>query len=509
MTAEPVACHANPSGFMSEQVYPLKKDGSTEKSKEWTANVTEKDNYVEFEHNDPRNPVNFSYTKKWAITLVGVAFTGLSAATSSAYSYGYDTMIAELGCTRMEATLGLSMFTIGFAIVPLVSSPFSEEFGRRPVYLVSAFIFLMSQIMIALAPNVAVVIVGRFLNGFAGSTAATLVGGTIADIWEPAQRGLPMSIYSLLAMFGTSVGPVVGGWIDMNPNMHWRWIFWMGAIFSGTYLIVALFFTQETRSSIILANVAKQRRKETGDETLRSRSEVDSQSFWMMLKASSTRPLYMLFTEPVVFAFSLWIGFAWGLVYALIDSIGSVFKSVYAFNTGETGSIFTSLCIGCLLGCALNYYQETLYTRNFATRGPEARLYVAMLAAVLFPAGMFIYAWTAFPYVPWIAPAIGLTVFMTSCYVIYQTVFVYLADCYGKWASSALAGQSLLRNLLGAAFPLFTEQMYDRLTYEWSNTLFAFIAVAMIPIPYALFFYGDKIRARSKISQEITAKDTD
>ena len=39
-------------------------------------------------------------------------------------------------------------------------------------------------------------------------------------------------------------------------------------------------------------------------------------------------------------------------------------------------------------------------------------------------------------------------------------------------------------NLCGMAFPLFTQQMYDALTYHWANTLFALLAVFMAPIPY-------------------------
>ena len=39
-------------------------------------------------------------------------------------------------------------------------------------------------------------------------------------------------------------------------------------------------------------------------------------------------------------------------------------------------------------------------------------------------------------------------------------------------------------NLLGTVFPLFTQQMYDQLTYHWGTALFGFIAVLMIPIPF-------------------------
>lgn len=37
---------------------------------------------------------------------------------------------------------------------------------------------------------------------------------------------------------------------------------------------------------------------------------------------------------------------------------------------------------------------------------------------------------------------------------------------------------------MGTAFPLFTQQMYDRLTYHWGTSLFGFVAVVMIPIPF-------------------------
>jgi hypothetical protein len=46
-----------------------------------------------------------------------------------------------------------------------------------------------------------------------------------------------------------------------------------------------------------------------------------------------------------------------------------------------------------------------------------------------------------------------------SAYTIYQAAFVYLAECYGSHASSAVAAMSFLRILLGSSFPLFTNQV--------------------------------------------------
>ncbi|KAK7060707.1 hypothetical protein VNI00_000437 [Paramarasmius palmivorus] len=161
------------------------------------------------------------------------------------------------------------------------------------------------------------------------------------------------------------------------------------------------------------------------------------------------------------------------------------------------------MIIGSSIGFITNYIQERLYQKGYPTRGPEARLYFACAAAILFPGGMFIYAWTSFSSVSWVGLAMGVLVFTWSAYVIYLAVFSYLADCYGPFASSALAGQSLCRNLAGFAFPLFTNQMFRALTYKWASTMFALIATVMIPIPFILFFYGPKIRSKSVFSRMV------
>jgi len=48
------------------------------------------------------------------------------------------------------------------------------------------------------------------------------------------------------------------------------------------------------------------------------------------------------------------------------------------------------------------------YRRNVKERGPEARLGWARFAGIMFPAGMIIYAWTSYSWVPWVAMSIGI-----------------------------------------------------------------------------------------------------
>lgn len=63
---------------------------------------------------------------------------------------GSPSMIQDLNCSDFQATLGLSMYALGFGVLPLVTSSLSEELGRQPLYLVSIVGFLLMHLMIAL-----------------------------------------------------------------------------------------------------------------------------------------------------------------------------------------------------------------------------------------------------------------------------------------------------------------------------------------------------------------------
>lgn len=183
---------------------------------------------------------------------------------------------------------------------------------------------------------------------------------------------------------------------------------------------------KESRAAVILTRMAKKKRAETGDHRIRARIEDERGSLRALIWVSCTRPICvcshapsaaaadmctdLLFTEPVVASFSVWIGLAWGLLNGVIDSISPVFRQLHHFSTDAIGLVFLSLSVGAWLGFATSFYQERLYRRGHANRGPEARLYLLCVAAVTFPIGLFIYAWCAFPSVPWIGLCVGIVV---------------------------------------------------------------------------------------------------
>jgi hypothetical protein len=64
------------------------------------------------------------------------------------------------------------------------------------------------------------------------------------------------------------------------------------------------------------------------------------------------------------------------------------------------------------------------------------------------------------------------------------------------YAASAIAANTVLRSVFGATFPLFGLNMYDAIGLGWGNTLLASVTLAVCLIPWSLFFFGERIRAR-------------
>ncbi len=74
----------------------------------------------------------------------------------------------------------------------------------------------------------------------------------------------------------------------------------------------------------------------------------------------------------------------------------------------------------------------------------------------------------------------------------------YLVDAFGIYAASAIAASTVLRSLIGALLPLAGRKMYQTLGLGWGNSLLAFIALAMCPILWVFFKYGERIRTSKR-----------
>ncbi len=75
----------------------------------------------------------------------------------------------------------------------------------------------------------------------------------------------------------------------------------------------------------------------------------------------------------------------------------------------------------------------------------------------------------------------------------------YLVDAYTRYAASAMAAVTILRSLVGALLPLCGQVMFDKMGVGWGNSVLGFIALALVPIPWVFWRYGERIRTRNPI----------
>ena len=114
------------------------------------------------------------------------------------------------------------------------------------------------------------------------------------------------------------------------------------------------------------------------------------------------------------------------------------------------------------------------------------------------------------PDIHWAVPAASGILTGFGLLSIFLQVLNYLVDAYLVFAASAIAGNTFLRSLCGAVFPLFAKQMFEGMGIQWASTLLGSVAVVLIPIPFVFYWYGGRIREKSayaptRLSRGITS----
>ncbi|KUI55667.1 hypothetical protein VP1G_03029 [Cytospora mali] len=455
---------------------------------------------VTFTPGDPENPKNWSKACKWYITMVVAVTCFVVAFTSSVVTADFIGVEETFNVSEEVALLTVTVFVIGFGVGPVVFAPLSEIYGRKIIYASTLLIAVIFIIPCAVAKNIGTLIVFRALGGIAFSAPMTLVGGTLADMWRPEERGVPMAAFSAAPFIGPAIGPLIGGYL--SDAAGWRWLYWIQLIFAFVVWVLITFTVPETYAPIILARRAKKMRKETGNENHVTEQDLDLRPFSERLMIFLIRPLQLLFGELIVFLISLYMSVLYGMLYMFFVAFPIVYQGGKGWSAGSTGLMFIPLAIGVVASAAFSPLVNKHYlkvTARFNGKPPaEYRLIPMMCSCWFIPIGLLIFAWTSYPHVHWIGPAIGGFPVGFGFIFLYNSANNYLVDSYQHQAASALAAKTFLRSFWGAAVVLFTEQMYAGCGYQWASMILFFMALACCGIPFLFWKYGAKIREKSK-----------
>ncbi|KAF4984818.1 hypothetical protein FDECE_17016 [Fusarium decemcellulare] len=396
---------------------------------------------------DPENPMNWPVWKKIMHSAIPAVYAfGLTTGISTLVA-GIPGIMLQFDKTRNMALLPICLYTAGFVFGPCIAAPISELHGRRVVYRANFVMLIVFNAIAVASDNFVVLVLFRFLAGLGGSGVMAVGAGTLSDLWEPKEVGRVGVAYLLAPFLGPSMGPLIGAY-TVHHYDTWKWAVWVVfCILAPVGIGIAC--TSETSKPKILYNRAKKRG-----------------------------------TNPV----------SQGLVSEL-QKIGKAMVKPWHMCVIELTGILFGLATFVFFDLT-KYQKEVIRTGDKVA--PEHRLYAALFGSWLVPIGLFWYAWAPRESVHWIVPVLAGIPFGWGTIASFLACLAYLAVTYGPAdLASAVAANGILRFSLGTVFPVFIIQVYENLGIHWAGSLFAFISVAFIPVPWLFFWKGRELRKRS------------
>lgn len=459
-----------------------------------------------YETDDSENPQNWSFHKKNVVLAQILMYTMGIYMGSAIYTPSIPGVMQRFGVGSGTASLGLSMYVLAYGIGPLLFSPLSEIpiIGRNPPYIISYAIFVILLVPTALVDNFAGLIVLRFLQGFFGSPALATGGASLGDVYSLIKLPYVLSLWAFAATCGPALGPIISGFSVAAEN--WRWSLWEMLWMNGPIFLSLFFLLPETSSANILLRRAQRLRKLTGDDRLKSQSEIDQakttardvtiEALW--------RPFQLMLLDPSIAFTSVYTAIIYGIFYSFFEAFPLVYNEMYHFNLGELGLTFLSVTVGVVI--ATTWYWWYIYFRvepSIRANGlgePERRLIPALFVTFLVPIGLFIFGWTANPSIHWIVSCIGIVITTIGIFLIIQCIFLYLPLSYPQYAASLFAGNDFARSALAAGSIHFSYPMFHNLGVDRGISLLAGLTVGCSIGVYVLFFFGAKLRAKSRFA---------
>jgi MFS family permease len=137
---------------------------------------------------------------------------------------GFNNVAKDYGVSTQQVAYTTGLYMLGLGLGSIVMAPTAILYGKRPVYLLGATMFIISGVWCALSPNYASLVVARIFQGIAVSPVECLPSATIAEIFFLHERAYRIGIYTLLLLGGKNLVPLVSAAII--GRYGWRWVFW-------------------------------------------------------------------------------------------------------------------------------------------------------------------------------------------------------------------------------------------------------------------------------------------
>lgn len=266
--------------------------------------------------------------------------------------YGYDMGVISGALLFIRDDIPLNSFTEGLVVSSMLvgaifgsgaSGPMSDRLGRRRVVFIIAIIYIVGALILALAPSMPILVLGRLVIGLAVGGSTAIVPVYLSEMAPTEQRGSLSSLNQLMITIGILSSYLIN--YAFTPIEGWRWMLGLAIVPSVILLIGVAFMPEsprwllEHRSEKAARDVMKLTFKDSEiDKEIADMKEINSisESTWNVLKSPWLRPTLII-----------------GSIFALLQQIIGINAIIYyaptIFNKaglGNATSILGTVGIG-------------------------------------------------------------------------------------------------------------------------------------------------------------------
>jgi hypothetical protein len=170
------------------------------------------------------DPLNWPALRRDSALLSLGFYCMLGGGMTPILAAGFNNVAQDFNVSYSRVALTTGFFMMGMGVGSVIFAPTAILFGKRPVYLASSILFILTSVWCALAPDYAQLATARVFQGISVSPVECLPSATIAEIFFLHERAFRIGIYTLLLLGGKNLVPLVSA-VIINAE-GWRWVFW-------------------------------------------------------------------------------------------------------------------------------------------------------------------------------------------------------------------------------------------------------------------------------------------
>ncbi|KAG0704816.1 vacuolar DHA amino acid exporter [Suillus ampliporus] len=489
------------------------------------------------------DPQMWSNTKKNAMVCIISGASMIAGLSANIQNPANAQIEQELHASSGDISLSLSLFILVQGNLPIIWSAISEIKGRKLVYLFALTFFTLGSVIVAVSRTIGLVIGMRILQG-AGSSAVIAIGAaTVADIYEPHQRGTMMGVFYSAPLLGPSLGPIIGG--ALTQGLGWRAVFWFLVIWGGIIFSVFLFLFKDTfrkERSVTYQTVLKRRlrgqqlpeakddsrnisEKESGLDGENRTNSKDIEAQQTIIPAPAIKevklsiadvnpfpPYLSIISRKNNFTILIASGFLYAFSFSIAYTCARTLSMHYKYNALKTGLVLLAYGVGGVTGSILGgrWSDRTLSRLKAANGGisfPEMRLESTKVAMWL-PLAVLGYAWVCQERVNIGAVCVMLFLAGFSSIWIYTSTLAYIVDANIGRSSTAVATNSSFRGLSAFVAAEIAVPLQDSIGDGGLYTLWAGLIIVAECLILLVLYKGRKWREASveREKQKLDAK---